>query len=105
MPNLRTQGLAFHRTDGRRVLLRSAVSPCWWMIGLSARTVEIMRGLSLRAFGAVFAVRADSVSPSFRADGKQAGVNDLTFRDWSLVSINLKGFDDSLCRRCGRRRR
>jgi integrase len=50
-------------------------------IGLSARAVEILRGLSPQAFGAVFANRADSLSRNFRAACERAGVKDLTFHD------------------------
>jgi integrase len=50
-------------------------------IGLSARAVEILRGLSPQASGAAFANRADSVSRNFRAACERAGIKDLTFHD------------------------
>jgi hypothetical protein len=43
-------------------------------IGLSARAIEILRGLSPRLAGAVFDNRADSVSRNFRAACERAGI-------------------------------
>ena len=50
-------------------------------IGLSARAVEILRGQSPQALGAVFANRADNISRNFRAACERAGIKDLTFHD------------------------
>ena len=50
-------------------------------IGLSARAVEILRGLSPQASGAVFANRADNTSRNFRTACERAGIKDLTFHD------------------------